>query len=207
MIDTTDHEEHDHPVRKILRSLPKVDSPEDFENRLERRIAEDEAVSHSFLDLIIQPRRIPVYAFSAITMAIVGVFAYYVFVQTNVVPEPVLEQQKTVEQPAVPEPGQAQTAGRSDEHLRPAQRVVATDSARPEEMRMTSQRESVGGDIDRRGLLREVGGTGLQRTQQSPDMPFLRTTPGTDAGYSWMDSVARVDSLRRDSLKRAGERQ
>ena len=204
MIDTTDHEEHDHPVRRILRSLPKINAPEGLDNLLERRLAEEQSEPPSFLEAILRPRRVPVYAVSVITIAMMSVFAYYLFVQRTAAPEQVQRREMPRQQPTVSQPPQRQAAAQADESHRSSQRLASTDTARREELRVSSPSESVSGEIDSR-LLREVGGTGSQRTQPS-DLPFLKVVPGNPVAGPWMDSVARADSLRKDSLKHAGER-
>ncbi|MBI4546337.1 MAG: hypothetical protein HY707_00020 [Ignavibacteriae bacterium] len=75
------------PLRKLLKGLPKVKASEDFEARLQRRITSEES-RRPILGRVFAPRRIPVFAYSLVTIVAVCLISYYVFFRTGNVPMP-----------------------------------------------------------------------------------------------------------------------
>jgi hypothetical protein len=80
--------EHQHDseyqrLRKLLKELPKMDASPDFEMKLQRRIHQESEDKFRFLDSI---RRIPVFAYSLVTILLVGGISYYAFFKHGSIP-------------------------------------------------------------------------------------------------------------------------
>lgn len=202
-----DHEEEHNTVCTILQSLPRIEAREDFDVRLQQRLTQGK--SKSVRDFLSLPRRIPVYALTLIAGVAVGVLAYNSFIRTDVAPQQVAPKQENPQrqQPTVPTPSLAPSV-KSSETQQPLQatRAMPVRRPRPESSStVISTPESVQDELNR-GMLKEVGGTGARSAQRPVDMPFLEVKP-QGSGFSWTDSIARADSLKRDSLKRFLEHQ
>ncbi len=93
MNDTNGNDERGHPVRRLLKSLPQVESTEDFEARLQRRIAEEEGREDTsgIFAWLAGIRRIPVFAYSMISVIVVGVVSYFLLIRTSPVAPPAHE--------------------------------------------------------------------------------------------------------------------
>ena len=74
-----------HPIRKILRSLPKVKASPDFESRLLERLNPDTTRAR-FPAILFHLRRIPAFAYSFVALIAVGLISYYIFFRTGQVP-------------------------------------------------------------------------------------------------------------------------
>lgn len=215
MNDTTKHDDEHHPVRKLLQTLPKIPAREGFIHRLHRRLAEEpQKTFWSSLELF----PIPAYSLSVVALVMAGAVFYFLFIPTETVPvEPQLKRAETQRQeppPLTPAQAPQTTQGsqtveeRSMEQLqRVPETAVTMDTSIPSEgslhITRTQQsfptlRESVQ-DIQRGGVLKEVGGTGVRAGQPPDTSPFLR--PMTAISVEILDSIARADSLKRDSLK------
>jgi hypothetical protein len=90
MTDTNGNGEKGHPVRKLLKSLPGVHATDDFEVRLQRRIAEEESRRNRSGILAWLPgvRRIPVFAYSVVSVMVVGIVSYFLLMRTTPVAPP-----------------------------------------------------------------------------------------------------------------------
>jgi len=78
--------EDSHPIRKVLKSLHRVQTSAGFEQRLLRRIGDQQeghARSERGFSML---RPIPSFAYSIFAVVIVGVLAYSVFVRTGISP-------------------------------------------------------------------------------------------------------------------------
>lgn len=82
-----EHEEH-RPVRRLLKELPKVEASPDFEQRLQRRIREGGSLPASASGGAERARgfTIPVFAYSLLTVLLVGLISYYSFFRTAETP-------------------------------------------------------------------------------------------------------------------------
>ncbi|MBI1805123.1 MAG: hypothetical protein HY033_10085 [Ignavibacteriae bacterium] len=80
--------EENHPVRKVLQSLRRVQASADFEQRLQRRVAISVRRDESGKISVTFPARrpVPAFAYSVIAVFVVGVLAYYMLVRTGVSP-------------------------------------------------------------------------------------------------------------------------
>jgi hypothetical protein len=215
MNDTTKRDDEHHPVRKLLQTLPKIPAREDFIERLHRRLAEKPQKKTLWSSLEISP--IPAYSLSVIALVIAGAVFYFSFIRTERGSVEYKTKQadfqreepppQTTAQPPQTTQG-SQTAGerRIERRQQLPETAVTMDTSVPSEHslnitggRQSSPplRESVQ-DVQRQMLLREVGGTGLRSLQPSDTSPFLRPTTGISAEI--LDSIARADSLKRDSL-------
>jgi len=90
MTDANGDGEKGHPVRGLLKSLPRVDATDDFEVRLQRRIAEEESRKDRSGILAWLPgvRRIPVFAYSVVSVMVVGIVSYFLLMRTTPVAPP-----------------------------------------------------------------------------------------------------------------------
>lgn len=87
MIGASNHsDDRDDKLRRALKDMPAVHASPDFEQRLQRRINEEElgGRTEGFFRKLFSPRRIPVVAYSLLTIVVVGVFSYYMFFRTDV---------------------------------------------------------------------------------------------------------------------------
>lgn len=79
-------QEHDNEyqrLRKLLKELPMVDASPDFEMKLQRRIHQESAAKFRFFASL---RRIPVFAYSLVTLLLVGGISYYAFFKHGSIP-------------------------------------------------------------------------------------------------------------------------
>ncbi|MBI1805438.1 MAG: hypothetical protein HYR76_00110 [Ignavibacteria bacterium] len=105
MSDISHHsDEGDDKLRKVLRDVPTVNASPDFEERLQRRINEGGSGKKvtSIFGQLLAPRRIPVFAYSLLTVIVVGVFSYYMFFRTNVTSVDQIRQIPSVDEKAKP---------------------------------------------------------------------------------------------------------
>lgn len=214
MNDTTHHDDEYHPIRKLLQSLPKIPARDDFVQRLRRRLAEEPRKRiWSFPE--ISP--LPAYALSIAALVVAGAVLYFSLIRID----PAV---RTEAGRHTPIPQSELTTGASAESLQsgrvtphPVDQNVGSQDQTPatagtmdtqttsrsslsvsEAPRATSPARQSVHDIQSRVLLKEVGGTGLRATQFPDTSPFLRPTTGISMEV--IDSIARADSLRRDSL-------
>lgn len=215
MIDTTNHDEERNPVRKLLKSLPRIPAPADFDRRLQQHLAEKESKKKTLWDVLFAPRRVPAYAYSLIAVVAAGVIVYYSYIRTGVAQQQVApnqeemrkaenstrpEQDERAEQPTLSTP--RSTVAQQEQ----SPRVTTTLRPRREPLPMVSSpRESVREGLDSRGILKEVGGTGARSTERPVDVPFIKVLPQSEMAGEWYDSIARADSMKRDSLKHVQE--
>ncbi len=77
------HNEEYPELRKLLKSLPKKAASPDFEMRLQQRINEGKSTlpEKGFAEKEFSPFRIPTFAFSLMTLIVVGTIAYYAYVR------------------------------------------------------------------------------------------------------------------------------
>lgn len=72
----------DHPeLRKLLKALPKKTASADFEMRLQRRLNEGKSSTQSetFFGKLFDSFRVPAFAYSLMTLLVVGTISYYAF--------------------------------------------------------------------------------------------------------------------------------
>lgn len=231
MIDTTKHSEDEDPVRRVLKSAPRIQAPEDFEMRLKRRIEEAKAPplageGTSWWETIFAPRRMPAYALSGIAVVAAGFIAYYALIRTGAAPveqPPVPEQRKVeggVEAPP-PSAGPVTTPSPDADVLeKPGGRDRRSTSPavqhEPREARPASlgtkpsvsapsdegvSRQPAREEFFKRGALKEVG----QGNYRS-DTRDVRQQPH-GAFELKVDSSALEDSTKLDSLKRLQEQE
>ncbi len=212
MIGRPHHDEDRHPVRKILQSLPKIPATHGFEARLRKRIADERErpVRPSLWDWVLMPARVPAMALSLTAIVAAGVFSYYTFVRTGVTPV-----QQTLQPPTLIEPKAASTQSPPTEDLmdnRQADRLTGSSresvarrqSTRPAPVEDAAAREAAQEELFQRGLMKEVGhGTAPAQANRAFGIP--ETAQGKSSQNVFqilLDSAARVDSLRADSLRR-----
>lgn len=214
MNDTTKHDD-DHPVRKLLQSLPKITTGEDFTRRLHERLAKEP--QRSFWSSVDLPP-IPAYSLSIAGLAVAGAILYFSFMKTDITPIQQPSKQTEIRQQEQPQQTPSQvskptqetrTPGTQDitQHAQGSQTRGSVDTSLPAEGARAAEPQQVSSmsarqpfqDAQQRTLLREVGGTGLRVEQPADTSPFLRsvTSVSIEAIY---DSIARSDSLKRDSL-------
>lgn len=193
--------EEQNPVRRVLKSLPTVSAKEDFEMRLSRsiagkvRMAESESAGEKLIG-----SRVRAYGLSLVALVAVGLVAYYAFLRTGMNPLNDMESKPAIET-GQHDTGFFPTLPRGPGASRPMR--SRTESANVSVSEISRSREAAQGELLRRGALQQVGGG---ETQSAP--PF--EMPGTPALRQMRrvimerDSVsaARLDSGKRDSLKR-----
>jgi hypothetical protein len=81
MSNDSSHNEEYPELGKLLKSLPKKAASPDFEMRLQRRIKEGKSVipEKGFTEKEFSSFRIPTFAFSLMTLLVVGTIAYYAY--------------------------------------------------------------------------------------------------------------------------------
>jgi hypothetical protein len=220
---TTKYDGEDHPVRKLLQSLPKIATRAGFELRLRKRLADQP--KRTLWPTFVVARRIPAYSLSVLAVAAVGTVVYFAFLQTGITPVEQVEQPRDVQQEIpqqVPSLQPSHSAEGSDESKAQAaqeqQPAVApsenlsidksspsgTSSPPTEKQQLLPPpiREAIQDARTQRLLLKEAGGTGLRIEQpaETSGTPFLR--PSTDASIEALyDSITRSDSIKQDSPK------
>jgi hypothetical protein len=124
LTDPEQHNDDPHPVRKLLKRLPKVEASADFEQRLQRRIAEEgkkSAMPGRWKELLL-PKRIPVFAYSLVTLVVVGVVSYYSIFRSGRMPRKeipiVQENEKTISAPASESNRPSNVEGKADDRLK-----------------------------------------------------------------------------------------
>lgn len=81
------NDEEKNPVRKLLKDLPEMKASPDFEQRLQRRIVQEETAKEvRILGKLFRPRYVPVFSYSLVALVAVGVVSYYVFMRTEMHP-------------------------------------------------------------------------------------------------------------------------
>lgn len=216
MIGTNHRDDEQHPIRRILRSLPKVEAPEDFETRLKRRIAEPTEIPKraSIWDDLLAPRRIPAYALSAAALVVVSIVAYYSLVSTGVAPTQEIPagqqtQEQQTKQPAEPpavstKPSVEKQVPAPTSNVEREKRAVTLPSSSGRSLDESARRQEAQDELLQRGLLKQVGqGTTPSRTSRVFDMPesVARSMGVVAPGGAEFDSAARADSLKADSLR------
>lgn len=211
MIDTNDYEEERNPIRKVLKSLPKVHASDDFELRLKRRLNQGEFEKTSLSDILFSPKRVPAYSLSLIAIVMTSVIIYYSIIRTGVAPDDGFPKPKEMMREKQPE---TLSVTQSPAHVSGVpQRKFVVDAPKrfPQEGQSATSlpsKESTQDALSKRGLLREVGGTQTRSTRslEIPELGFFQKLQSA-AKDRWGDSVARADSVKRDSLKRFQESQ
>lgn len=94
------HSEDDSPVRKLLRKLLPVPASDDFERRLQRRIAVEREQRLKKVPFYRRP--LPAIAYSVATILVVSLVSYYAFLREGVPTVPTLEERPV---PAGPSSG------------------------------------------------------------------------------------------------------
>ncbi len=221
-------------LRRLLRGLPQVPAGPDFESRLHRRLAKEKptGIVAALLDRLIH-RRIPAIAFSIVTVAVLGVLSYYLYLRPGAeppavgVPGPAVKDtgaqnlpapMQETRSPAVPErKGKAEGKGPVPSGARPgefpgAKKTVPLDKleqAKPVEAgAIRQQAEKI--------RLEAIPDTATSRiaapvpVKAAAPLPAAARRAAEESGVKSLihhpvltDSAARADSLKRDSLERA----
>ena len=109
-----DHnEEESHSVKKLLNALPKVHVSDDFEQRLQRKLTQEESQTAADGKFAIS-RLVPTFAYSLMALLAVGVVSYYVFMKTGAnspATTPVTESHSPAES------GKSEAAGKRQEQI------------------------------------------------------------------------------------------
>lgn len=195
MIDTTNQDDSRHPVRRLLQSLPQISPRTDFDVRLHKRLSEEGETRNA----VAIRRRLPAFAVSIASVAAVGVVAYFLLQgsQDGSVQRPTIEQPKQIDT-VIPSAGQSSSTVRQS-----SQETEVRQEGGMSAERSLSLPAPSSDDILRRGVLREVGGTGARPEQvsETSQTPFLRSIPGATLPLL-RDSAARPDSVNdADSLR------
>lgn len=218
MIDTTsegmgteNQGDERHPVRKILKTLPKVHARHDFEFRLRKRITGEERPATPSGDRMMVSRHVPAYALSLVALLSAGVVAYFSLIRSSAdqVEQPLKQDEMKQETP------QQQSSPAQPPSIKPGSRtaeVKKLPEVQPEETLSTRfsiespsssvpSRKSVQDQMRERGMFREVGGTGMRSDQpaETAATPFIRAVPNA-ALQLLHDSIAHADSAQKDSL-------
>lgn len=234
MSDSNENDEREHSVRKLLKSLPRVVARDDFEARLQRRIAEEERRKDKSGIFAWLPgiRRIPVFAYSVISVMVVGVVSYFLLMRTTPVAPPpqerlVIPENKEEIVPAPPVDNLRKKSGWREQRVGAASRdeVSVPSSSKGNDLQ-GKQAEGKVLETAKPGGEPVTSKTGFQKNE--PASVELAAPPVTNenaaarevtqgmngmGGRSAMfkalrafspanDSVARRDSVRLDSLRR-----
>ncbi len=222
----------DPELRKILGDLPRVGATPDFEQRLQRRLAEERQRDKP---LPARGVRIPAFAYSTIAVVMVGVVSYYILVQTKFEQTPVREQQVLAPRSAdttrvVPSAEAAPPAPvRSEpapEKKTPVKRDVAAPT-RPLESSQSAERQAAA-PLEKTGEAGEnVAAPAAKAAEEVPAARKSEAPAPLPAGAvqsvaapqvkelqmesrgllkARVDSAAIRDSLRADSLRKVRER-
>jgi len=188
----------DSPVKNLLKNLPEIKASPDFEEKLSRRINTLGKWGHLGTRLLRRP--LPVFAYSLIAVAAVGMISYYIFIRSGIQPAD-LKQDKLQYSPAQP----ANSATRKEE-----EKGAVVEEGKKVSREAPSSLSLGKEERSDKGKLR-------MGDKDIPPAPF--GAPKTTAGgeyrsavsaaapqaqlKSLRDSLAVIDSLRLDSLQRA----
>ena len=236
-------------LRKLLRELPEVPAREGFEARLHRRLAGPRRRGGfaRLFESILSARRIPVFAYSVLALAAIGVLSYYLSVRpgavTPIVPPATpaardtasTTQPETVLKREAPMPVKSKAAEnrRKDQATPPAGMSGAPAEVSTKELQPESQLRQQPAQMqesNEQGALKPLQkGDEKMITPSVQPSPEKKTAPSVQAiqGKSitvpqgalqnmagqrsalsanraqfLLDSVARTDSLKQDSLRR-----
>jgi hypothetical protein len=207
------HDDNQHPLRKLLQGLPKVAAAPDFDERLQRRVAamEDRDRATWF------QRCIPAFAYSVLTLVVVGVISYYAFlrVSPNGKQIPSSEQFQHQTEPAGSTPEVQKQS--------PESQPVVPQQVQPMPKDASVQRKSTPVPPQPQVMQRSVKQPPRESSTQStgegaPKREILFTAPamksqsalqvnGAQYDSAGIDSIRRLDSLRADSLRQQKPRE
>ncbi len=190
----------------MLQSLPKVGAPEDFDMRLRGRIHQ-EAVVEKRQSMWEKPfgSRVPAYALTLVAILATGVVAYYALVRTGVTPVNDLPgvtgskpSVKAGQQDTSTLPSGSGTSGPQPSGIEQS-KVSLSEGSKSQEA-ISRSRQAAQDELLKRGYLQQVRGGETQSSR-----PLERRVPlQRDISGKSLDSIARADSAKRDSLKRLG---